>query len=225
MIAINEVFGPTIQGEGPTAGQPSIFLRTAGCNLSCGWCDTPYSWDWKRYSKSKEVHKRDIEDVVQAITSKGKGPLLVITGGEPMLQQKPLLEIIRRLREWNPALRVQVETNGTILPLDTYKILYVVSPKLSGSNQPPVPVETMRVWGRIGAHFKWVVSKREEITEIQESIMDAHIPLSKVWVMPEGTDTRQLDLRLSWLAEEAAHRGWNVSDRLQVRAWGQERGR
>jgi len=47
LIRINEIFGPTFQGEGQTIGKLSEFVRVSGCNLTCSWCDTPYTWDWK----------------------------------------------------------------------------------------------------------------------------------------------------------------------------------
>ena len=42
-IRISEIFGPTIQGEGPLIGRPSIFVRTGGCDYRCNWCDTLYA--------------------------------------------------------------------------------------------------------------------------------------------------------------------------------------
>ena len=46
MLAVSEIFGPTHQGEGPSTGRLCGFVRLARCNLSCLWCDTPYTWDW-----------------------------------------------------------------------------------------------------------------------------------------------------------------------------------
>ena len=47
-LKLSEIF-ESIQGEGPTAGEPCVFLRLAMCNLHCRWCDTKYTWDWKKY--------------------------------------------------------------------------------------------------------------------------------------------------------------------------------
>ena len=46
-MKVNEIFGPTIQGEGKSAGMQAMFLRTSLCNLACDWCDTPQTWNWK----------------------------------------------------------------------------------------------------------------------------------------------------------------------------------
>lgn len=61
-LVVSEVFGPTHQGEGPHAGQLCAFVRLMGCNLSCSWCDTPYTWDASRYDLKAEGHRMTVED-------------------------------------------------------------------------------------------------------------------------------------------------------------------
>ena len=65
-LRVNEIFGPTFQGEGPHAGQSAVFLRTSGCNLNCSWCDTPYTWDWERYDREAETHPMAPNEVDRA---------------------------------------------------------------------------------------------------------------------------------------------------------------
>ena len=89
-MQVNEIF-KSIQGEGPNFGKPAIFLRTAQCNLKCTWCDTKYTWDWKNYDFSKEVKEMTIDEVKDAITEL-EIKHLVITGGEPLLQQDDLAD-------------------------------------------------------------------------------------------------------------------------------------
>ena len=79
----------SIQGEGVTAGTPSVFLRLSTCNLACTWCDTRYTWDWDNHDYDREVVALDAEDVEQRILG-FRCPHLVITGGEPLIQQKAL---------------------------------------------------------------------------------------------------------------------------------------
>ena len=91
-VKISEIF-ESIQGEGTNAGKEAIFLRTAECNLRCTWCDTKYTWDWKNYSYDKEVKEITINDIKQ-ILEKLSIRHLVITGGEPLMQQDDLVELV-----------------------------------------------------------------------------------------------------------------------------------
>jgi len=134
LLNVNEVFGPTVQGEGPHAGRRATFLRMAGCNLACSWCDTAYSWDWSRYERDRETHPTSPVDVAEDIARRG-ADLLVITGGEPMLQQPGLARLLPILRSGWGSGQVDVETNGTIVPNERLGIdLYVVSAPCSSSS-------------------------------------------------------------------------------------------
>ena len=133
-VKISEIF-ESIQGEGTNAGKDAIFLRTAECNLRCTWCDTKYTWDWKNYNYDKEVKEISINDIKQ-ILEKSSIRHLVITGGEPLMQQDDLVELVTFLK---PEFYVEVETNGTILPnneLTTLVDQWNVSPKTKNSGNP-----------------------------------------------------------------------------------------
>ena len=82
----------SLQGEGASIGVPTVFLRLATCNLTCTWCDTRYTWDWQGYDYDKEVMSLPVEDVEKRVLEFGC-PRLVITGGEPMMQQKALASL------------------------------------------------------------------------------------------------------------------------------------
>lgn len=116
MLALAEVFY-SVQGEGTWTGTPAIFVRLAGCNLACDFCDTDYSA--KAYAT--------VEDVVRmAREAGGDCPTIVLTGGEP-LAQRDALALIDALR--CDGRRVHVESNGTVyapLPDDVW---LCVSPK------------------------------------------------------------------------------------------------
>ena len=128
---VQEVFY-TLQGEGPFTGQAAVFVRLAGCNLSCFWCDTEFeSSDWRP----------ELPELVAAI-EKVRPPfcqLIVLTGGEPFRQNiGPLVESLLALSD---KLIVQIETNGTLyvdLP-DSSRIHIVCSPKTSALNQRLLP--------------------------------------------------------------------------------------
>lgn len=117
MLVVKEIFGPTIQGEGETAGMPSIFIRFAGCNMwdgrletransKCPYCDTDFL-------DGNKMPTTSIVDKVKAL-AKGYGPMLVVlTGGEPLLQNEDLLlELADGLHLEGFA--IQIETNGTV---------------------------------------------------------------------------------------------------------------
>ena len=101
-------FFVSIQGEGPDSGLACIFIRTAGCNLACTWCDTGYARQGGRDTVIREIVERCVA------VRKDKGPGLVcLTGGEPMLQPDTP-ELLERLV--SAGFRVSMMTNGTMDP-------------------------------------------------------------------------------------------------------------
>lgn len=108
-IRISEIFGPTIQGEGMLIGQPTVFVRTGGCDYRCSWCDTlhavdsAYRHDWT---------PMDAEAIWQEVRDLSGGrPLMVsLSGGNPAIQ--PLKPLIRRGK--NDGYRFAIETQGSI---------------------------------------------------------------------------------------------------------------
>lgn len=225
---VNEIFGPTIQGEGPHTGQLVSFFRTAGCNLSCVWCDTPYSWDWERYDRNEESHKQSVADVADALVQLGANRI-VLTGGEPMVQQKHI-PLLRQLS----GLLIDVETNGTIAPKeDTIEAvdLFCVSPKLSHAGDPedmrlkPEVLAQFADLARQGkAFFKFVAEKVSDFDEIETFIEAGNIPQEAVWIMPEGSNADRHMENLRKLADEVIQRGWNLTSRIHVLIWNTERG-
>ena len=112
-MKISEIF-ESIQGEGTNAGIESIFIRTAICNLKCSWCDTKYTWDWENFDYDVEVHEMSISQIKQKLEN-FSAKNIVITGGEPLLQQEELISLLTSLQK---KFFVEIETNGTLLPVD-----------------------------------------------------------------------------------------------------------
>jgi 7-carboxy-7-deazaguanine synthase len=226
-LVVSEVFGPTFQGEGPSIGRRAGFVRLGRCNLDCGWCDTPYTWDWERYDPTVELHHAPVAAVVDQLA--GMAPeIVVVTGGEPLLQQRRLVSLLRACADhgWD----VEIETNGTRVP-DSALVPLVrqwnVSPKLANSGVAvqerirPAALAALRATGR--AVFKFVVVDESDLDEIGD-LADEH-DLRPVWVMPEGTDAATLTGRARRLAQPVLDRGWNLTPRLHVLLWGDQRGR
>ncbi len=119
MLKVNEIF-KSIQGESTFAGLPCAFVRLAGCNLRCSFCDTTYAYD--------EGTEMSVEEVIGAVENLGCN-LVEITGGEPLLQKDVCTLADRLLRK---KYRVLVETNGSLninlLPYGVIRIMDIKCP-------------------------------------------------------------------------------------------------
>jgi 7-carboxy-7-deazaguanine synthase len=124
-LLVNEIYA-SIQGETSYAGLPCVFVRLTGCNLRCTYCDTEYAF--------YEGDRHTIASVVEQVQGFGI-PLVMITGGEPLLQ-KECPELARRLIE--AALTVLIETSGEraidVLPADVIRIMDIKCPS-SGESE------------------------------------------------------------------------------------------
>lgn len=224
-VVVSEVFGPTFQGEGPLTGRRCSFVRFGRCDLSCAWCDTPYTWDWGRYDPKTELEVTTTGDVFHRVV-KHRTDGVVITGGEPLLQRKAVVDLCERAmdRAW----WVQIETNGLHpppvgLPAGT---MIVASPKLSGSGMPrerAIRVDSLSALVDWGAHFKFVVTGQADVDEAGALVAEVGIPGSRVWLMPEGKTADWVESGLPAVADEALRLGWNLSGRMHVAIWGDRR--
>lgn len=227
-VNVNEIFGPTIQGEGIHTGHRVGFLRLAGCNLACVWCDTPYSWDWSRYDKNEESHRMDVKDIAEAIAPM-KVDRLIVTGGEPMLQQRNFKAI-----QEATGCKLDIETNGTIEPkpeaIEAVD-MFVVSIKLAHAGDSDVA----RIkWDAIfkfaelaeqgKAIFKFVAKDACDLDEILEIVVAAEIPNHAIYIMPEGVTPEAQMEGMRRIVDFVIDSGWQLSPRLHTLIWGQERG-
>jgi organic radical activating enzyme len=228
-VLVSEIFGPTFQGEGTSLGRRALFIRLMRCNLSCRDCDTAYTWDSTRYDLAAETQELAVEDLLAWALSMPE-ELVVITGGEPLVQQTRLLPLVRGLVE--AGRRVEIETNGTIAPrfgLESLVSQFTVSPKLArfGSGMPlatrikPAVLQAFTATGR--AVFKFVVSGPDELDEIA-ALAQEH-ELAPVYVMPSGTTAEQVLAGATALSDPALERGFHLTTRLHVLLWGDRRGR
>ncbi len=223
-----EVFA-SIQGEGVTAGVPSVFVRLALCNLQCSWCDTRYTWDWGRYDPAHETMEV-AEDALVERAAAAPPRNLVITGGEPLLQQRKLASAVER---WKAAgFRIEVETNGTIVPASALAAAvdqWNVSPKLGNSGNSPqkreVPAALGWFAGEPAAYFKFVIAAEEDLQEVIRLVGRYAIPPSRVLLMPEGTTPAALARLSPWLAARCTDLGFRFTTRLHILLWGDQRGR
>ena len=226
VLSVSEIF-ESVQGEGVTIGTPSTFLRLAFCNLRCSWCDTKYTWDWQTYRREDEVETMSPQAVTSLLRSR-QPKNVVITGGEPLLQQRQLLPVIRDLAADHT---FEVETAGTITPSsDLVELINIwnVSPKLANSNNSFKARHRTEPLARFAemenAFFKFVMQAESDIQEALALISEFHIPNTRVLLMPEGTDTVELQKKSSWLVQLCIQHGFRLGYRLHVALWGNKRG-
>lgn len=242
-LKINEIFGPTIQGEGPSTGQHCLFIRLARCQLSCTWCDTPYTWATTEakaekhqsgvlYKREEEEHEMGVHDILTKIATlwdiEAMPTLIVISGGEPMLQQKQLTPLIEWLLEYD--CKIEIETAGTIKPLMDWRVdvTFNVSPKLAHSGntlRARRNEKALSAFASLGAGFKFVISHEDHFAEIEEIAELAVIPRKQIWAMPEGTTPSAVKEHALAIVDRVMAKGWNLTLRNHVTLWGDERGK
>jgi len=229
---IAEIFY-SIQGEGLLAGVPSLFIRFAGCNLRCAWCDSRYaSWE----PEGREMTLPEVLQVVSASPARH----VVLTGGEPTLAPE-LQELAAALKA--DGRHITVETNGTTAPAKELSIdLASISPKLRHSVPDPErhPREAaqqseehrwrfgaLRAWfDRYPCQFKFVVRGEEDLQEIIGFLqrLERQPPPDTILLMPEGIDPETLRRREPFIIEACKQHGFRYGRRLQVECFGHQRG-
>ena len=226
-MQINEIF-KSIQGEGPNFGKPAIFLRTAQCNLKCTWCDTKYTWDWKNYDYAKEVKEMTIEEIKEQLLDY-EIKHLVITGGEPLLQQDDIADLLSFLK---PDFYVEIETNCTILPNKMLTDLvdqWNVSPKTENSGNPLELYENDECYyffaNQENCFFKYVVENESDIPEIKKFVAKYNIPENRVQLMTQASTKEEISAREKSISELAKANNFLFSPRLHVAMWGAQRGK
>lgn len=232
-----EVFR-SFQGEGPMAGQLRAFVRFSGCNLHCRWCDTAYTWNWRstphahddavKFDPAREVEQTTV-DLAFALIEALPAPGVVVTGGEPMMQPRALLALIKRLKSNAAARHIELETNGSFAPepaLTTLVDLFMVSPKLahSGNEEGLAEAAIGRFAGLPRAQFKFVGQSAENVATVAR-LTEAHgVAPDRVWMMPEGRTVEAIDRSWRALWPAAQEQGFNITDRLHIRLMGEKRG-
>lgn len=133
MIPVAEIFGPTIQGEGPHVGMQTLFVRVAGCDFKCAWCDSKFAW--KIDGSIKRYGTKELADILVQECNNSKCSNVVLTGGNPCLYN--FKEVIDILHDNN--ITVDIETQGSKMPDWLIDVdLLVISPKAPSSKQPDV---------------------------------------------------------------------------------------
>lgn len=226
----------TFQGEGLTAGLPSVFLRLHYCNLTCGvpngWkCDTAYTWDKRTAEYWQEPQDWSYEETASSVEKAWfsrfgdeQDRRLVITGGEPLIQQRKIAMLLDRLPGWN----VEIETNGIIIPIpELHTCQFNCSPKLSNSGNSSrrrYKPEVLRAINNLpGSQFKFVVVDQMDLEEVAQIVTDCELDQEKILVMPEGRTANEVEVKAGKLKSAVEAKGWKLTMRNQLIWYGPKR--
>lgn len=179
-LAVQDVF-PTIQGEGPYSGCPSVFIRLAGCNLACHFCDTEF--------ESKIDNMTPILDLVEHVHQQPEHhqKLVVLTGGEPLRQNIRLLVEMLLNRSGSKVQHIQLETAGTLW--DAGLNLYVQRGELSIVCSPKTPKVNTQV-AELCRHWKYIVRTNDArgadgLPQQGTQMTNKHL-IQQIWRRPGG---------------------------------------
>lgn len=258
-LKVSELFY-SLQGEGRYLGVPAFFVRLTSCNLHCGcgpnegfgtWkCDTYDIWKKGEQMNFEKIFldlatlaypfagpETPIEEMITGfIKSLFLTHHLIVTGGEPLLQQKRLAEFLHYMTEYKgiakigeilgPAF-VEVETNGTIIPdraLCRQVMQWNVSPKLANSGEEsrkffkPDAIEFFLTLDNVD--FKFVISSPEDYKELEKAYLGRFPKMFEKLILMPACETRDEHYRaLPIVADIAKREGVRMTPRLQIEAW------
>ena len=228
----------TIEGEGEFVGQPSVFMRVSMCNLTCSGfasessphgCDSYISWSVKNKFTFNEVFEYMEEN--NFIEHLRNNAIWKLSGGEPLVQQKALLELVEAfINKYKFVPRIDFETNATIKPDDRwvteFYATFTTSPKLTTNGDPESKTykpEVLKWHKDHDSGFKFVITSSEDIDEVwRKYVKDEHginIPLSRIWFMPCCGSRDEHNERSRAVAEYAKAMHVNFSPRLHLCIW------
>lgn len=236
-IRISEIFGPTIQGEGALIGEPTVFVRTGGCDYRCSWCDSLHAVDSRFRADWRAMTTAEVLAELRALS--GHTPLMVsLSGGNPAIQ--PLGPLIKRGKA--EGYRFALETQGSVsrswfADLD----VLVLSPKPPSSametdwNALRACVDAASAGPRVV--MKFVVFDEADFAYARDAA--ARFPDLAVYLQPGNhtppgpqdedapIDVEGILRRMEWLVERVLAERWfsaHVLPQLHVLLWGNTRG-
>lgn len=231
------------QGEGRLTGTESFFIRLAGCNLRCWFCDTPYA-SWR-----VEGARQHLDSIVERAVESGCTHV-VLTGGEPLLplQVGKLTSAIRRA-----GMHLTIETAGTI-DREIECDLLSLSPKMAASapvaeklivqpSQANDPQASERRWHAQHEQRRWrpkviarliersddyqvkfVIDSPVDCQPTLHAVESLRLPPDRVWIMPQALRPEQLEPQSQWLRPWCVRHGFHYCDRMHLRWYGAKRG-
>jgi len=180
-LKIQEIFY-TIQGEGIYSGYPAVFVRLGGCNLACKFCDT----EFETFQEMNIIEiLSEVKRIININSKNIINHLVVITGGEPLLQ--PIENLCKLLI--SEQMLIQIETNGTIFRNLPQEVKIICSPKISNSKYH---YPRLDIFQKIDA-FKFIISKNnQEYQNLPDFIENIKQPIY-LQPMDEMDEKKNLD--------------------------------
>jgi len=242
-----------LQGEGMTTGKPCIFIRLSGCNLGCHYCDSAFTWFFegetaKGHSTAARVNRdanrvsltpKEVAEKIAEVDG-GWSKRVVFTGGEPLLQQKEIWEVIKLLRARNERWNFELETNGAVeIDVELAKAIDYIncSPKLSSSGNSEVVRDNPKAIKKLcllakdyapylKVSFKFVVNTDDPKPDLEE--IDAwkykyRVANSDIYLMPEGISEEDMLNKTKILNAICMEEGYNLTTRLHILLFGNQR--
>ncbi|WP_244630857.1 7-carboxy-7-deazaguanine synthase QueE [Aureimonas sp. ME7] len=235
VIRVSEIFGPTIQGEGALIGEPTVFVRTGGCDYRCDWCDTLHAVDSAFRDTWAPMSAEAIWERVRVLS--GERPLLVsLSGGNPAIQPLgPLIAFGRR-----EGYRFALETQGSIArPWFTDLDTLVLSPKPPSSGMVPdwdAFAACVAAAGPARVMMKIVVFDEADYAFARGAarrfpnlplVLQPGNPAGKHAREDDPADLEALAACMRWLVDAVVADGWfqpRVLPQLHVFLWGNRKG-
>jgi 7-carboxy-7-deazaguanine synthase len=234
-ICISEIFGPTIQGEGSFIGQPTVFVRTGGCDYRCTWCDTLYAVENRFRTDWIFLSAEEIMEKVSILS--GRRPLMVsLSGGNPALQ--PLGGVLDLGK--SVGYTFGLETQGSVAK-DWFAKLDVLtlSPKPPSSGMATdlqKLQECVEAAGKTSPVLKFVLLDEADYRYARE--VAERFPSLPVYLQPcnhtppdsggeANSEVETIRERMLWIVERVIADAWfaaRVLPQLHVLLWGNKRG-
>lgn len=238
-IAISEIFGPTVQGEGPLIGRPSVFVRTGGCDYRCRWCDTLYAVLPEHRDEWAPLTADEIVARIDALTA-GQPVLVTLSGGNPALQPlEPLIALGRQAGHG-----FALETQGSVAR-DWFAALdwLILSPKppssgmatdwaafeacLAAAGETPRRALKIVVFDEADYAYARATAARFPNLPVYLQTGNPAPELGRDNPSSAEADFDALRQRTRWLIERVASDRWfdaTVLPQLHVLVWGNRRG-
>lgn len=195
LVPVNEVFR-SLQGEGTHVGTPAIFIRLQGCDVGCPWCDTKHTWTLKGEGDAWRTYEIGaLEEEVrglQELPGTTPAPLVVITGGEPLMHPIVVRELVCGLLEEGLADMVQIETSGTyplpeaLVPLLGDELWLTVSPKVGMPGGRRLDPSIMELASEVKQVIGSMADYQRFLREVEPLIWDRSLESCPIFLQPNA---------------------------------------